>query len=85
LRFDRITNFLRYLENKLSKIIADKSNELIEDDSKTKLKNYKYLTLSPISNFKGVIRDQENVQAKFPPNLKLSIVPMELNFQATEL
>ena len=78
-------HIFRYLENKLSKIIADKSNELIEDDSKTKIKNYTYIPYTPVSNFKGVIRDYQNIQSKYPNNIKLKITPQDLNFQATEL
>jgi len=72
--------------NRLVSVISEKSTEKVEENSKSKIKDYAYLPIGPIKSFKGVTSKYYLLKkGKFPEHLKFVVDPKHLDFQSIEI
>lgn len=77
--------YYRYNANRLARIITEKSAEKLEEESKSKIKTFKYLPIGPAASFKGASKYHSELRNKYPSHLKITVFPQDLNFHAIEV
>jgi hypothetical protein len=62
-----------------------KSEKILEAESKDKILDYKYLPLgSKPKEFEGATRYYQVLKKKFPKQVKITVSPSKLNFEKVE-
>lgn len=66
-------------------MISERSAEKLEEESKSKIKTFKYLPIGPAASFKGASKYFSELRNKYPSHLKITVFPQDLNFHAIEV